>query len=54
MNFPIFNLDVIFSPVDEFFFMMEEGGWIIALVLGIIIGATVGMLIYRKKKGGKK
>ena len=54
MKFPIFNLDVNFSPVDVFFFMMEEGGWISALVLGIIIGATVGILIYRKKNGGKK
>ena len=53
MKSPFFSLDVVFSPVDEFFFMMEEGGWVIALALGIIIGATVGILIYRNCKKHK-
>lgn len=51
-----FMLDVAFSPVDEFFFMMEEGGWIIALAALLVIGAAIGIIIFNKNKnkGEKK
>lgn len=48
------TLDVAFSPVDEFFFMMEEGGWLIALAALLVIGAVVGILIFNKKEKGEK
>lgn len=50
----IFALDVAFSPVDEFFFMMAEGGWLIAVTALLVIGAVVGILVFNKKKKGEK
>lgn len=54
MKLPIFSLDVAFSPVDEFFFMMEESGWVIALATLLVIGAVVGILIFNKNKNKNK
>ena len=44
------NLDVAFSHVDEFVYMMESGGWLIALAALLVIGAAVGILIFNKNK----
>ncbi len=43
-------LDVAFSPVDEVVYMMESGGWLIALAALLVIGAAVGILIFNKNK----
>lgn len=44
------NLDVAFSPVDEVAYMMESGGWVIALAALLVIGAAIGILIFNKNK----
>ena len=49
------NLDVAFSPVDEFVYMMESsGGWVIALAALLVIGAAIGILIFNKNKNKNK
>ncbi len=49
------TLDIVITPAENFFYFMQDIGWLIALGALLAIGAAVGIILFaRKKKEDKK
>ncbi len=42
------------TPMDEFLWAMEDGGWIIAAAVLLVIGAAIGIAFFTRNKKHKE